>query len=198
VPSRPLLQGDEGTFTFQKYPRIQGIFLVWTHTWMFFTSHIFTSLPLVHTPNPDFWGNIFDLASSRFASLLFIETSKHHNLWIWSSIDSRISQIPVPDLRRFVTSGLRRFKIPDLRRFATSGLRRFEIPDLHRFATSGLRRFTIPDLRRFNAPEKLISWILSNPTFWGWQIFPEFPNTSQSSYPLKISPWSSQTSTLKS
>jgi hypothetical protein len=167
---------------------------------MSFTSHTFTSLPLVHTPNPDFWGNVFDLASSRFASLLFIETSTHHHPRIWSSIDSRISQIlvpdlrrfappglrrfEIPDLRRFATSGLRRFEIPDLRRFATSGLRRFKIPDLRRFATSGLRRFTIPDLHRFNAPEKLISWISSNPTFWGWRIFPEFPNSRsrQASY----------------
>jgi hypothetical protein len=143
---------------------------------MSFTSHTFTSLSLVHMPNPDFWGNVFDLVSRRFASLLFIETSTYHNLRIWSSIDSRISQIPVPDLRRFATSGLRRFEIPDLRRFAISGLRRFASLDLRRFATSGLRRFTIPDLHRFNAPEKLISWISSNTTFWGWRIFPEFPN----------------------
>jgi hypothetical protein len=30
------------------------IYSMRTHTWMSFTSHIFTSLPLVHTPNPDF------------------------------------------------------------------------------------------------------------------------------------------------
>jgi hypothetical protein len=122
---------------------------MWTHTWMSFTSHTFTSLPLVHTPNPDFWGNVFDLASCWFASLLFIETFTRHNLWIWSSVGFRISQISVPYLLRFVTSGLRRFKIPDLRRFATSGLRRFKIPDHRRFATSGLRRFKYIDLRRF-------------------------------------------------
>jgi hypothetical protein len=124
---------------------------------MSFTSHTFTSLPLVHTPNPDFWGNVFDLASSRFASLLFIETSRHHNLRIWFSIDSRISHIPVPDLRRFeipylhrfATSEVRRFEILDLHRFRTSRLRRFETSDLRRFATSGLRRFVTSDLRRF-------------------------------------------------
>jgi hypothetical protein len=158
---------------------------------MSFTSHTFTNLPLVPTPNPDFWGNVFDFASSRFASLLFIETSTHHNPRIWSSVDSGISQIPVPDLCRFVTSGLRRFeitdlhrfatpglrrfKIPDLRKFTTSGLRRFKVPDLRRFATSGLRRFTIPDLRRFNAPEKLISWILSNQHFEGDRFFLNSP-----------------------
>jgi hypothetical protein len=78
---------------------------------MSFTSHTFTSLRLVHTPNPEFWGNVFDLASSWFASLLFIETSTRHNLRIWSSVDFWISQIPVPDLRRFATSGLCKFKI---------------------------------------------------------------------------------------
>jgi hypothetical protein len=148
---------DEGTFTFQKYPWIYGIFLMWTHTWMSFTSHTFTSLPLVHTSNPDFWGNVFDLASYWFTSLLFIETFTRHNLRIWSSVDFWISQIlilefhrsRIPDFLRFVTSGLRRFKIPDLHRFATSGLRWFKIPDLRRFATSGLRGFKIPDLRRF-------------------------------------------------
>jgi hypothetical protein len=34
---------------------------------------------------------------------------------------------------------------------------------------------TIPDLRRFNAPEKLISWILSNSTFWGDGFFLNYP-----------------------
>jgi hypothetical protein len=127
---------------------------------MSFTSHTFTSLPLVHTPNSNFWGNVFDLASNRFASLLFIETSRHHNLRIWFSIDSRISQIPVPDLRRFeildlhrfATSEVRRFEIPDLHRFATSGLRGFETSDLRRFVTSGLRRFETSYLRRFKIP----------------------------------------------
>jgi hypothetical protein len=130
---------------------------MWTHTWMSFTSHTFTSLPLVHTLNPDFWGNVFDLASCWFANLLFMEAFLRHNLRISPSVDFRISQILVQDLLRFVTLVLRRFatsgasqvKIPDLRRFATSGLRRFKIPDLRRFATSGLRKFKIPDLRRF-------------------------------------------------
>jgi hypothetical protein len=56
VPSRPLLYGDEGTFTSPKHPQAQRIFLVWTHTRMSFLSNTFTSLPLVHTQNPDFLG----------------------------------------------------------------------------------------------------------------------------------------------
>jgi hypothetical protein len=55
--------------------------------------HTFTSLPLVHTSNPDFWGNVFDLASCWFPNLLYTEIFAHHNLWIWTSLDSRISQV---------------------------------------------------------------------------------------------------------
>jgi hypothetical protein len=54
--------------------------------------HIFTSLPLVHTSNLDFWGNVFDLASCWFPNLLYTEIFTHHNLRIWTSLDSRISQ----------------------------------------------------------------------------------------------------------
>jgi hypothetical protein len=106
----------------------------------------------------------------------------------------------IPDLHRLTTSRLRRFMIPDLHGLTTSRLRRFEIPNLHRLATSSLRRFVIPYLRRFNHSEtdsiftrrsliqmsfsditwKLISWTSANPTFWGWKVFPEFPNTSPS------------------
>jgi hypothetical protein len=41
----------------------------------------------------------------------------------------------IPDLLRFVTSGLHRFKIPDLHKFVTSRLRKFKIPDHHKFTT---------------------------------------------------------------
>jgi hypothetical protein len=105
---------------------------------MSFTSHTFTSLRLVHTPNPEFWGNVFDLASSWFASLLFIETSTRHNLRIWSSVDFWISQIPVPDLRRFATSGLCKFKIQI---FADSRLQGFAGSRFQIFAGSRLQGF---------------------------------------------------------
>jgi hypothetical protein len=127
-----------------------------TYMNVFCISYIYKSATSSHV-NPDFWGNVFDLASYWFMSPLSIETFTRHNPRIWSSVDSRISQIPISEFRRFripdffwfVTSGLRRFKIPDLQRFVTSGLRRFKIPDLRRFATAGLRRFKIPHLRRF-------------------------------------------------
>jgi hypothetical protein len=127
-----------------------------TYMNVFYISYIYKPATSSHV-EPDFWGNVFDLASYWFTSLLFIETFKRQHLRIWSSVDFQISQIPIlefrrsriPDFLRFVTLGLRRFKIPDLHRFATSGLHRFKIPDLRRFTTSGLRRFKIPDLHRF-------------------------------------------------
>jgi hypothetical protein len=92
-----------------------------------------------------------------------------HNLRIWTSVDSRISQIPdfefhtfmtlelrrfmTPDLHRFAISRLRGFMIADLRRFATSRLHGFMVLDLLRFATSRLCMFMIPDLHRFNQPK---------------------------------------------
>jgi hypothetical protein len=78
----PPFIGRRRDFYFRKYPQIQGIFLMWTHTLMSFTTHTFTSVPLVHTLNPDFWGNVFDLASCWFANLLFMEAFLHHNLRI--------------------------------------------------------------------------------------------------------------------
>jgi hypothetical protein len=48
VPSRPHLQGDEGTFTFRQYPWTQRIFLVWTHTDVFYISYIYKSATSSH------------------------------------------------------------------------------------------------------------------------------------------------------
>jgi hypothetical protein len=56
--------------------------------------HIFTSLPLVHTLNPDFWSDVFDLASSRTPKLLFMKTTALYDSRIKTSPDSRTSQIP--------------------------------------------------------------------------------------------------------
>jgi hypothetical protein len=55
--------------------------------------HTFTSLPLVHTSNPDFWGNVFDLASCWFPNLLYTGIFTHCNLRIWTSLYSRTSQV---------------------------------------------------------------------------------------------------------
>jgi hypothetical protein len=143
---------------------------VWTYTWMSFTSHTFTSLPLVHTPNLDF------LRWSLWLGLLLIHESPHsgslHTLrppnsnfgrllnfadfrfrdfagsWLRELCGSKTS-----DLRKSATSELRRFEIPDLRKSATSEIRRFEIPDLRKFKIPELRGLKFPDLRRFKIPE---------------------------------------------
>jgi hypothetical protein len=65
-------------------------------------------------------------------------------------VTSGLHRFKIPDLHKFVTSGLHRFKIPDLHKFVTWRLHRFKIPDLHKFVTSRLRRFKIPDLHRIN------------------------------------------------
>jgi hypothetical protein len=83
----------------------------------------------------------------------------------------------IPGFHRFATSGLRGFKIPDFHWFATSGLRRFKIPDIHRFATSGLRGFKIPDLLRVNYPESSFHEFRQTRHFEGDRFFLNSPTT---------------------
>jgi hypothetical protein len=120
---------------------------MWTHTWMSFTSHIFTSLPLVHTQNPDF------LRQHLWLSFLLIRESPHSgNLHTPRLPNSNFSGFPnsadslfhgFADSWLQVFTGsrpqeLRRFKVQiftgsRLRSFAGS---RFEI-----FASSRLQSF---------------------------------------------------------
>jgi hypothetical protein len=69
-PRAPFYREKKRLFTFWKYPRIKGIFLVCTCTKLPFTSrdlrgwfYIFTSSPLVHTSTLTFRSSVFDLAS---------------------------------------------------------------------------------------------------------------------------------------
>jgi hypothetical protein len=90
---------------------------MWTRIRMSFTSrdlrgwfHTFTSLPLVHTSNPDFWSDVFDLASSWLPKLLFMKATAHRGSWVKTPSDSWTSQIPdsrphqIPKLRKFLIS----------------------------------------------------------------------------------------------
>jgi hypothetical protein len=163
-PHAPLLYGDEGTFTFRQYPWTQRIFLVWTHTQISFTSHTFTSLPLVHTLNPDFlrW-------QLWLCFLLVRECSRSGNLhascFLNSSsiifpnfVDSRSSwlrRFMALSLHEFATSGCSRFKILSHRAFVTPRLREFGSPVHRAFAISRLCEFQTPDLHEFFAPENL-------------------------------------------
>jgi hypothetical protein len=123
---------------------------VWTCTWMSFTSHTFTSLPLVHTPNPDF------LRRRLWLGLLLIrESPDSGSLHTPRFPNSNFGRLPnFADFRFHDFAGswlreLRRSKTSDLCKFATSDLRRFEIPDLRKFKIPELRELKIPDLRRF-------------------------------------------------
>jgi hypothetical protein len=172
-PRAPFYRETKG-LTFRKYPRIQGIFLMWTHTWMFFTSHTFTSLPLVHTPNPDFlrqrlWLGFLLVRESPHSGNLHTPRLPNSNFSGFpNSVDSRFHGFADSWLQVFTGSRpqeLRRSKASDLHRFATSELRRFKIRDLRKFATSELRRLKSPEnsfhkfhkTRRFEGDR--FSWI---------------------------------------
>jgi hypothetical protein len=130
-----------------------------THTQMSFTSHIFTSLPLVHTLNLDF------LRRYLWLCFLLVRESPAQEIFTYCDsiilpnfTDSRSSwfrRFTALSLYEFATSRLRRFKIPSHRAFATPRLREFRIPGHCVFATPRLREFQIQDLREFFAPENL-------------------------------------------
>jgi hypothetical protein len=147
---------------------------------MSFTSHIFTSLPLVHTLNPDFlrwhiWlcfllvresprsGNLHVPWLPNSSSIIFPNFTDSRSSWLrrftalslYEFATSRFRRFKIPSHRAFATPRLREFQIPDHRAFATPRLREFQIPDSHEFATPRLREFQIPDLREFFAPENL-------------------------------------------
>jgi hypothetical protein len=88
--------------------------------------HTFTSLPLVHTSNSDFWDNVFDLASCWFPNLLYTEIFTHHNIRIWTSLDSRISQ--VRDSRSSCVHDSRSSQVHDSR---SSQIRDFKALQVH-------------------------------------------------------------------
>jgi hypothetical protein len=132
---------------------------VWTCTWMSFTSHTFTRLPLVHTPNPDF------LRWRLWLCFSLIRESPHSgNLRaprLPNSIPNRFPNSADSQFHGFAGSWLRVFTSSQLRSlagsrfqiFASSRLRSFAGLRFQIFASSRLRSFKIPDLRRFEIPE---------------------------------------------
>jgi hypothetical protein len=96
--------------------------------------HTFTSLPLVHTPNPDFWGNVFDLASFWFSNPLSMTPEFRGSERMISHVrDSRVSPILDSRLPRLHDSRLPRFPDSDFRDFLIPGFRDFMIPDFRNF-----------------------------------------------------------------
>jgi hypothetical protein len=90
-------------------------YILWFTGWF----HTFTSLPLVHTLNPDFWDDIFDLASPWSSNLLFTKTTTHCNSRSPRISNSRTSQVPdsvssrVPDSRASQVLDSRSLQVPD-------------------------------------------------------------------------------------
>jgi hypothetical protein len=144
---------------------------------MSFTSHIFISLPLVHTLNPDF------LRWQLWLCFLLVRESprsrKPHALWLPNS-----SSITFPNSTDSRSSWLYRFMALSLHEFATSGLSRFEIPSHCTFATPRLREFGT----QTTAHSRLLDFMSSLPlktcitNFINLDVsrvtsFHEFPNT---------------------
>jgi hypothetical protein len=148
---------------------------------MSFTSHIFTSLPLVHMLNPDFlrwhlWlcfllvresprlGNLHVPWLPNSSSIILPNFTDSRSSWLrrftalslYEFATSRLRRFKIPSYRAFATPRLREFQIPDPREFATPRLHEFQIPDLREFATPKLHEFQILDLREFLAPENLL------------------------------------------
>jgi hypothetical protein len=187
VPSCPPFIRRGRDFTFRQYPWTQRIFLVWTHTQMSFTSHTFTSLPLVHTLNPDFWDDNFDFASCWFVNILIQEVFTHRDSRTRSPTYSRISQIP--EVRGFAGSWLWVFTNSQLqgragsrlRAIARSRLRDFESSGVQLTAHSWLRDFVNSRLQIFvsSLPLKTCITNFINLNVSRVTGFPEFPNTYQ-------------------
>jgi hypothetical protein len=104
--------------------------------------HTFTSLPLVHTSNPDFWGNVFDLASYWFPNFLCTGIFARHDPRIWTSLDSRAS--PIHDSRSsrvhdFSSSQIHDFKASQVHDSRSSQIRDFKALHVHDSRSSQIR-----------------------------------------------------------
>jgi hypothetical protein len=150
---------------------------MWTHTQMSFSSHTFTSLPLVHTLNPDFLRRQLWLCFLLVCEFpcSWLRRFEIPNRCVFAT--PRLRRFKIPDHCVFATPRLHRFKIPNYRVFATPRFRRFKIPYHREFMTSGLRRFEIPENRKCFAPKKHISRTLLNFDVSRVTGFPEFPNS---------------------
>jgi hypothetical protein len=144
---------------------------VWTRTRMTFTSrnsrdwfHTFTGLPLVHTSNPNFWDDVFDLASPWPPKLYswkspligvpeprLLQTPEFHRFQAsWTSPVSRLPNFAgsrSPELRQFQDS--RTSQVPGLLNFTS-----FQTPELRRFHVS----LTSPVSNHPETDSRLANW----------------------------------------
>jgi hypothetical protein len=153
---------------------------------MSFTSHTFTSLPLVHTLNPDFFETT--TLTLLLTGSWMLSSGSFHAPWFPNSFSTIF-----PNFADSRSSWLRRFKASSLHEFATSGPSRFKTPSRRAFATSRVRESSslcirdfktswIPDSRSLWVvfPWKLTSQIWLTSTFRGWRVFLNSPTNSTS------------------
>jgi hypothetical protein len=158
---------------------------MWTHTWMSFSSHTFTSLPLVHTLNPGFLRRhlglcfllvqeIFTCRDSRTRPLSYSRTSQIPEVrdsagsWLW------VFGFESLWIRDFEASQVQGSKPSRFRDSEASRVRDSKPPSIRDSETSW-----VPDSRSswFLCPWKHISRISWTSTFRGWQVFLNSPTT---------------------
>jgi hypothetical protein len=134
----------------------------------------FTSLPLVHTPNLDFWSDVFDLSSSKTPKFLFMKTTLKHIVDFIRFLNPRTSPVsdhPETDSIFTNRSQVQLLLSHIIRRLAWCMI----------FIKISLwilpSRETEQSSRR--RPTNL-STNLVDPTFRGCKVFAQFPNTSPS------------------
>jgi hypothetical protein len=136
---------------------------------MSFSSNIFTSLPPVHTQNPDFLGR--QLWHCFFAGS-----------WISPCMTPELGPRQTPESAALRSSRHRQLEISGFRMFATPHLLRITIPEIRKFANLKLRRFQAPENREIPAPEKHTSRTSSNSTFRGWRVFLNSPTNIKAEF----------------
>jgi hypothetical protein len=176
-PHTPFYRETKGLLQSENAHRTRGIFLMWTCTCMSFTSHTFTSLPLVHTQNSDF------LRRRLWLCFLLVRESSHSgNLrapWLPNLSSSRLPNFTDSRFHDFAGSWLRVFTSSRLRGFAGSWLRVFTSSRLRGFVGSRLRIIARSRLLGF-ASSLFLKTYFTN--FMNLDVsrvtgFPEFPNS---------------------
>jgi hypothetical protein len=151
---------------------------------MYFTSHTFTSLPLVHTLNPDFFETTtltllltdsWMLSFRKFSRTLIPELVLHH----------------IPEFRRFpqfVASQVHGFESSRIRNLGAQQVQDSEPSRVRDSGTSRVRQSSSLCIRDFKTtwipnsrslwvlcPWKLTSQISLTSTFRGWRVFLNYP-----------------------
>jgi hypothetical protein len=155
---------------------------MWTHTRMSFSSHTFTSLPLVHTPNPNFLG--------RQLWLFFSLVREFPRSRLPNQTSDRFPNFPSPEVRDFAGSRFQTFACSRLQGFADSRFPKIACSRPRGFTGPRFLKIACPRLQGFTGSRFLkIANALPLKTYLKNFVkldvsrvagFPEFPNTSPS------------------